>query len=81
MFPRKRGWACPLGCPPFFSVYERGVCMIDAVSKLWSLMTVFFNTDVIYQPLFMSMLLMVTLFFVFYLVSDLLDISKWGGKF
>ncbi len=55
--------------------------MIDAVSKLWSLMTVFFNTDVIYQPLFMSMLLMVTLFFVFYLVSDLLDISKWGGKF
>lgn len=68
-----------MGCPPLRLLV--GDFMIDAMTNIWSLMTVFFNTSVIYQPLFMGMILMITIFYLFYLVRDLLDFSEWGGKF
>lgn len=68
-----------MGCPPLRLLV--GDFMIDAMTNIWSLMTIFFNTSVIYQPLFMGMILMITIFYLFYLVRDLLDFSEWGDKF
>ena len=55
--------------------------MIDSISYLWSLMTVFFTVDVIYEPLFMGLLLMPTIFYVVYLLLELLDYSSWTRRF
>lgn len=55
--------------------------MIDAISSLWSLMTIFFTPEVIYQPLFMAMILFVTLFYVVYLLIMILDPDTWGYRF
>ena len=48
--------------------------MIDFMSLLWDLCSVFFTVEVIYNPLFMGLILMPTIFFVFYL---LLQIISW----
>lgn len=55
--------------------------MIDVLTNLWTLITVFFTVDVIYQPLFMGMLLMPTIFYVIYLLIDLLSFNSWTGRF
>lgn len=55
--------------------------MIDAISDLWSLMTVFFTVDVIYDPLFMGLLLMPTIFYVVYLLVALLNYDSWIRRF
>ena len=51
--------------------------MFDAMSYLWDLCTVFFTVEVIYEPLFMGLILMPTIFYVVYLLIDLLDYSSW----
>lgn len=72
----------PSGLSTLFFGLESGVFnLIDAITNLWSIMTVFFNTTVIYQPLFMAMLLMITIFFMLYIVYDFLNFSNWGGKY
>ena len=56
--------------------------MIDMVSELWNLLTIFFTTDVIYMPLFMGMLLFNLIFWMVYLLIDLLDPHVWrSGRF
>ena len=55
--------------------------MLDSLSYLWSLMTVFFTVEVIYEPLFMGLLLMPTIFYVVYLLMELLDFGSWSGRF
>lgn len=55
--------------------------MIDVISHLWELMTIFFTPEVIYQPLFMAMLLMILIFYAVYFLMNLLDPSTWGYKF
>lgn len=51
--------------------------MFDALSYLWSLCTVFFSVDVIYQPLFMGFVLLPTVFYIVYILLDLLDFNNW----
>lgn len=53
--------------------------MIDFVSELWNLLTIFFTTDVIYMPLFLGMLLFNLIFWAVYLTIGLLDVDVWGG--
>lgn len=55
--------------------------MIEAISGLWSIMTIFFTTEVIYQPLFMAMLLFIFIFYGVYLLMELLDIHNWTRSF
>ena len=72
------------GCPPGphhrLRKHKEGF-MFDAMSNLWSLMTVFFTVDVIYEPLFMGLLLMPTIFYVVYLLIELLDYNSWTRRF
>lgn len=55
--------------------------VIDYMTEIWNMLTVFFTTEVIYFPLFLGMLLMVLIFYVIYFVKDILDPSTWGYKF
>ena len=56
--------------------------LIDAISGLWDLLTIFFTTDVIYMPLFMGMILFNLIFWAVYMLIGLLDPEVWkGGKF
>lgn len=56
--------------------------MIDAVSGLWELLTIFFTTDVVYMPLFTGMILFNLIFWAVYMLIGLLDTDVWkGGKF
>lgn len=53
--------------------------MIDMISELWNLLTIFFTTDVIYMPLFTGMILFNLIFWMIYMLMGLLDINTWGG--
>ena len=55
--------------------------MFDVLTYLWSLMTVFFTVDVIYAPIFMALILMPTMFYVVYLLLELLDFGSWSRRF
>lgn len=48
--------------------------MIDFMTLLWDLCTVFFTHEVIYDPFFMGLILMPSVFYVFYLF---LQIMGW----
>ena len=67
---------------PQFARQKEGVILIDAISGLWDLITIFFTTDIIYQNLFMGMFLLNLIFWCIYLLIGLLDPEVWkGGKF
>lgn len=55
--------------------------MIESISHLWEIMTIFFTTEVIYQPLFMAMILFIMIFYVIYYLINFLDPSTWGVHF
>ena len=56
--------------------------MIESVSGLWDLLTIFFTTDVVYMPLFMGLILFNLIFWAVYMLIGLLDPEVWrGGKF
>lgn len=55
--------------------------MIEAISHLWDLMTIFFTSEVIYHPLFMAMILFVPIFYTVYYLMNLLDPNTWGARF
>ena len=48
--------------------------MIDFMSLLWDLCTVFFTVEIVNSPFFMGLILLPTVFYVFYL---LLQIIGW----
>lgn len=52
--------------------------MIESFSLLWSIMTAFFNTVVIYEPLFMALLLFNLIFGVIYLFKYIYDFVSHG---
>ena len=68
----------PSGLPMFMQA-ERSDFMIDMVSELWNLLTIFFTTDVIYMPLFGGMILFNLIFWAVYMLIGLLDIREWSG--
>ena len=55
--------------------------MIDLVGSLWNLMTIFFTTEVIYNPLFMALIFFNIIFFTIYFYMALLDPSNWDVRF
>ena len=55
--------------------------MIDFVGSLWNLMTAFFTIEVIYNPLFMGLILFNLIFFTVYFLMSLLDPSNWDVRF
>lgn len=55
--------------------------MIEAINGLWSLMTIFFTTEVIYQPLFMGMLLFIPIFYAVYIYMELMNPHNWFKNF
>lgn len=68
----------PSGLPMIMQA-ERSGFMIDMVSELWELLTIFFTTDVIYMPLFAGMILFNLIFWAVYMLIGLLDIREWSG--
>lgn len=55
--------------------------MIDMISHLWNIMTIFFTEKVIYNPLFMGMLLFVLIFYVIYFLIGLLTPDNWIHRY
>lgn len=51
--------------------------MIYMMSCLWDLCMIFFTSEVIYQPFFMGLILMPTVFYIIYLLIDLIDVASW----
>lgn len=51
--------------------------MIDSISSLWSMMTIFFQSRVIFFPLFTAMILLNTVFGVVYLLIYIFDQMGW----
>ena len=54
--------------------------MIDSFGYLWDFLTLFFTDQVIYQPLFMALILMNLLFAVGYLLLKI-GMFVGGGKY
>ena len=52
--------------------------MIKAISDLWSLMTVFFSQDVFSNDLFLSMIILLTIFGTIYIFMWFFDKETWG---
>lgn len=55
--------------------------MIDMISHLWNIMTIFFTEKVIYNPLFMGLLLMILIFYVIYFLIGFLTPSNWIHRY
>lgn len=52
--------------------------MISAISKLWSLMTVFFSTTLLENDLFLAIIILSTIFAAIYIFMWFLDRDTWG---
>lgn len=53
--------------------------MIELISGLWELLTIFFSEEVIYMPLFTGMILFNLIFWCVYMLIGFLDPDVWGG--
>lgn len=51
--------------------------MISAISDLWSLMTVFFTSDVFSNNLFLAMILLLTIFGAIYIFMWFFQRDTW----
>lgn len=54
--------------------------MIQSITDLWSLMTVFFTTAVFENPLFLSMIILLTIFGTIYIFMSVMDGDTWGVR-
>lgn len=52
--------------------------MIQAISDLWSLMTVFFSEQVFENDLFLAMIVLLTIFGTIYIGMWFFDRDTWG---
>lgn len=55
--------------------------MIDLIGSLWNILTTFFSTDVIYNSLFMGLILFNLIFFVVYFFMAIFDPANWDVRF
>ena len=67
----------PLGPGPL-SVSERSENVIQSISDLWLLMTVFFSEDVFADNLFLAMIVLLTIFGSIYIFMWFFDKETWG---
>ena len=54
-----------------------GVFMIDMISKLWSLLTVFFSSAVFTNDLFLALIVVMSIFGTIYIFMTFLDSQTW----
>ena len=52
--------------------------MISAISKFWSLLTVFFSTTVLENDLFLALIILSTIFGAIFIFMWFLDRDTWG---
>ena len=52
--------------------------MIQSISDLWSLMTVFFSEEVFADNLFLAMIVLLTIFGSIYIFMWFFDKETWG---
>lgn len=55
--------------------------MIELLSGLWELLTIFFTEEVIYMPLFSGLILFNLIFWAVYMLIGLLDPDTWEVRF
>lgn len=55
--------------------------MIDLFGSLWSILTTFFSMELIYNPLFMGLILFNLIFFVVYCLMAMFDPANWDVRF
>ena len=69
---RRSRYRVPSG-PGTVKAERKDIIMIDYMSDLWSLMTIFFTDTVFDFPLFQGMILFLTIFYLVYLFKYILD--------
>lgn len=58
------------------------IILIEMISGLWELLTIFFTDEVVYMPLFTALILFNLIFWCVYMLIGFLDPDVWGsGKF
>ena len=75
--PKKREPGSPLGSGSRL-LSERGYLMIQSISDLWLLLTLFFSQEVFSNSLFLSMIILLTIFGTIYIFMWFFDKDIWG---